>query len=188
MNEFGAWGGGSFNSPAGTFLGTTPDRKFIIGALRYGRILVANKSIALEYTIDVIPLAVVTNNPRVVDTAFNLPDGRTAILRTEVRRQSVYGAGSSPIGFQIYFGNKKRIKPFASGSAGFLYFSRQVPEPDTHNFNYTFDFGGGVQLFSHSRRAFTIGYKFHHLSNANQCRFNPGLDANIFYVGFSIIK
>ncbi len=187
MNEFGVWGGVSFDSPAGSFLGTIPDRKFVIGGLRYGRILAVGRGLALEYTVDVIPVAIVTDNPKVVDTPFTLPDG-SVVLGTEIRREPVYGFGASPIGFQVHFGKKNRVKPFASGSAGFLYFSRQTPVPDSQKFNYSFDFGGGVEFFTRSRRAFVVGYKLHHLSNANQGRFNPGLDANIFYGGFSIFK
>ncbi len=29
-----------------------------------------------------------------------------------------------------------------------------------------------------------VGYKFHHLSNGGTGTFNPGLDANVFYLGW----
>lgn len=31
---------------------------------------------------------------------------------------------------------------------------------------YTVDFGGGLQIFRKQRQAFTIGYRYQHLSNA----------------------
>jgi hypothetical protein len=43
-----------------------------------------------------------------------------------------------------------------------------------------------VQFFTASRRSFTIGYKYHHLSNAETGTINPGIDSNIIYLGFSI--
>lgn len=49
------------------------------------------------------------------------------------------------------------VQPFASGSGGFLYFTKDVPVPGTARFNFTFDFGGGVQIVKNSGRAITIG-------------------------------
>jgi ABC-type lipoprotein export system ATPase subunit len=37
-------------------------------------------------------------------------------------------------------------------------------------------------------RAVTVGYKFLHVSNANTTSFNPGLDNNVVYVGYSFIR
>src|SRR5690242_6720645 len=62
-NEFGFWGGVS--PKATTIFGglhddEAADRKFVIAALRYGRTLAANHSVALQYTLDVVPLAIAT--------------------------------------------------------------------------------------------------------------------------------
>src|SRR5512138_2965556 len=62
-NEFGFWGG--FSPAATTVFGglhddEASDRRFFIGALRYGRTLVANDHLALQYTLDAIPVAVAT--------------------------------------------------------------------------------------------------------------------------------
>ena len=60
-NEFGFWGG--FSPQATTiFAGLrddeAEDRKFLIAALRYGRTLAANGTLALQYTFDAIPVSV----------------------------------------------------------------------------------------------------------------------------------
>src|SRR5262245_15330202 len=60
-NEFGFWAG--FSPKAFTFFGgltdaEAEDRKFFLAAFRYGRTLVANDSVALQYTLDAIPVAV----------------------------------------------------------------------------------------------------------------------------------
>jgi opacity protein-like surface antigen len=98
---------------------------------------------------------------------------------------TVFGAGANPLGFQVNFGEKK-VQPFANSSIGFLYFNRQVPAPASSQFNFTFNFGGGIELFAASRRSFTVGYKYHHLSNADTGIINPGIDSNVIYVGFSL--
>jgi hypothetical protein len=58
-NEFGVWGGISFNAP--TLIGKTPDARFGNIGLRYGRVLAASKTVAFEWTIDAIPLSVLSN-------------------------------------------------------------------------------------------------------------------------------
>jgi hypothetical protein len=188
MNQLSVWGGISFDSPAGNFLGLVEDRQFFIVGLRYGRIVAAGRGIALAYVFDVIPIAVVSNNPKIVNGHRIVRDDRTVDFHQALIREPVYGAGLSPIGLQIYFFREKRVKLFANGSTGFLTFFREVPLPDARKFNYTFEFGGGVQVVTWSRWTVSLGYKFHHLSNANTAAANPGLDANIFYMGLSIFN
>src|SRR5215217_9313296 len=62
-NEFGFWGG--FSPKATTIFGglhddEAEDRKFVIAAFRYGRTLAANDNLALQYTLDAVPLALAT--------------------------------------------------------------------------------------------------------------------------------
>ena len=175
MNEYAVWGGGSFDSP--TLIGTAKDRKFLMIGLRYGRIIGASKRIAYEYTVDAVPLALIFQ-----------PEFARAFNRNS--DSTVYGAGISPVGFKVNFNRRGRVKPYASGSGGFLYFRRPVPVDiaGATRFNFTFDFGGGVQVFTHARRAVTLGYQFHHISNGGRSEVNPGLDANVFSIGFSFFK
>ena len=175
MNEWGVWVGGSFDSP--TPIGTAEGRKYFTAGLRYGRVFAASKRVAYEYTVDAVPAAVVFQ-----------PDFARAFNR--VGDGSVYGAGLSPVGLKVNFNRRGRVKPFAGGSGGFLYFRRPVPLdiPGATRFNFTFEFTGGVQFFTSGRRAVTAGYKFHHISNANRSDVNPGLDANVIYVGYSFFK
>src|ERR1041385_1630927 len=98
-NEWGFWAGGS--PKATTIFGglhedEAEDRKFFIAALRYGRTLAANNSLALQYTLDVVPVAVATGT--IVS--------RTTVARVDVfHRETAYGGGMTPLGFQIDFRN-----------------------------------------------------------------------------------
>ena len=177
-NEFGLWGGGSFDSP--TIIGTVEERKFFISGLRYGRVFAASKRVAYEYTFDLIPAAVVFQ-----------PEGSRFTSSGVARTGAViYGAGLAPVGLKAYFGRRNRVRPFADGSAGFLCFQEPVPLniPRATKFNWAFDFGGGIQIAAGGRRAITVGYKLHHISNGGRSEVNPGVDANLFYAGFSIFK
>jgi hypothetical protein len=165
-NEFGLWAGGSPDSSK--IFGNVEDRRLLLLALRYGRVLAAWESISLEYTLDLFPAAVVFEPGH-------------------VRRGSstIYGAGLSPLGFKVNFGQQSWIKPFAAASVGFLYFEDDVPVPRSSRFNFTPELGLGVQFFLAPQRAVTLGYKLQHMSNANTGRSNPGMDSHVFYAGFS---
>src|SRR5215218_9045043 len=100
-NEYGFWAG--FSTKATTIFeglreDEAEDRKFLIAALRYGRTLAANDSLALQYTLDVIPLAVATG---------------TIVSRTTTagvdtfRRENAYGAGFTPLGLQLGFRERR---------------------------------------------------------------------------------
>ncbi|HEU4343367.1 MAG TPA: acyloxyacyl hydrolase [Candidatus Binatia bacterium] len=165
-NEFGLWVGGSPDSTRS--IGKTEDRKLLLVALRYGRVLAAWESTSLEYTLDIFPAAVVF----VPEDA-----GRS--------RSTIYGAGISPLGLKLNFGQQSWIKPFVGASVGFLYFEDDVPVPRSSRFNFTPEIGLGLQFFLSPKNAATVGYKFHHISNANTGRRNPGMDSHVFYAGFS---
>jgi len=178
-NEFGIWGGISFNSP--TLIGKTPDARFGNIGLRYGRVLKTSKTVAFEWTIDAIPVAILSNN-----RFTTVPSGSGFILTKT--RKSVYGWGAAPIGLKFNFRRNRRVQPFAQATGGFLYFNEQVPVAGAARFNFTFDFSGGVQVVTPNRRAFTIGYKYQHISNGYRATFNPGVDVQMIFAGFSVFK
>ena len=175
VNEYGFWGGGSFSSP--TLIGKTEGTRFGLLAFRYARVLARGDSLALKYTLDAVPLASLSF-PGVEPE----PGGFRRVRRT------ITGAGLSPVGFQLNFRRRERVQPFAQGSGGFLYFGERVPDTGGAQFNFTADFGGGVQWKTGARRAWTVGYRYHHVSNGYRADVNPGFDSNLFYVGFSIFR
>jgi len=179
-NEVGAWGGISFNAP--TLIGKTPSARFGSLAIRYGRVLLAGKDIAFEWTVDAVPVAVLS-----VERFTVVPAGAGGFTVQE-RRENVYGAGFSPIGLKFNFRRQHKVQPFASTTGGFLYFHEDVPVPGATRFNFTFDFSGGVQIVNSSRRAFSVGYKYQHISNGNRSSINPGVDVQMIYAGFSVFQ
>lgn len=183
-NEYGVWGGGAFSATT-AFGGLreveAQDRGFVIAAFRYGRTLAANRSVALQYTLDVIPLSVATGNitsgVRAADDTF-----------IATRRESTYGGGLTPLGLQLDFANGSRVKPFVNVGAGGLLFSKPVPLPDGSRFVFTLEGGGGVRVFTSERRALNLGVRLHHISNGDRSGSNRGLNQFIFYAGFSVFK
>jgi len=113
---------------------------------------------------------------------------RTLRLAGDGERIGVYGFGAAPIGWKFNFRRNRRVQPFAQATGGFLYFNRQAPVDDSSRFNFTFDFSGGVQIVNSNRRSFTIGYKYQHISNGFTGNFNPGVDVQMIFAGFSVFK
>lgn len=181
-NEFGFWGGGSFGATT-AFGGLTDaeasDRKFFVAAFRYGRTLAANDSMALQYTLDAIPLAVATGNIVQVTTVGPV---------TTFRRETAYGGGLTPLGLQLDFANGSKVHPFIHVNGGGLIFNQSVPLPDAGRFAFVGETGTGLRIFTSERQAVTLGFKFHHISNGDRSGSNRGLNQFIFYGGFSIFK
>jgi hypothetical protein len=181
-NEFGFWGG--FSPKATTIFGglrddEAEDRKFVIAAFRYGRTLAANDSLALQYTLDAVPLAVATG---------------TIVSRTTVggvttfRRETAYGAGITPLGLQLDFANGAKVHPFAHVNGGLLWFNKSVPIEDAGKFAFVGEAGGGVRIFTSEKRAVSLGVRFHHISIGDRAGSNRGLNQFVIYAGFSIFK
>jgi len=185
-NEFGGWFGIGFK--ATTIFGGLRDeeargRKFSLMAFRYGRTLAANRRLALQYTLDAIPVAVVTNNI-VASRTVATPTGPV----TTFRRASTYGAGLTPLGLQLDFANSSRVHPFVHVNGGFLVFGKSVPLPDAGKFAYTGEAGAGVRIFTSDRRALSLGLRFHHISNGNREGANRGLNQFVLSIGFSFFR
>jgi hypothetical protein len=181
-NEFGFWGGVS--PKATTIFGglhddEAQDRRFFIAALRYGRTLAAKNSLALQYTLDVVPVAVATG----------VIVSRTTTAGVDTfRRETAYGAGFTPLGLQLDFRNGSKVHPFAHVNGGLLYFNKSVPIEDAGRFAWVGEAGGGLRIFTSDRRAVSLGVRFHHISNGDRQGSNRGLNQFVIYAGFSVFK
>jgi len=172
-HEFGFWGGASPSSPV--VIGVSRHRKFSAAALRYSRLLMDRKHFALRYNFDVLPLARLTQ-PRNVNG------------HDVGGRERIFGTGFAPLGLQLNLRNGQAIQPFVAASAGSILFTRPAPHSDAAKFNFMFDLGAGVQMRQGRGRVLTVGWKYHHISNAYRIRVNPGIDSNMFYTGVSFTR
>ena len=165
--EFGATFGVSPDSNQG--IGVTAGQQYYEASLNFGYVLHQTDSYALKYKFSLIPFALVHG------------DEATLQLRPD---RTVYGGVAEPIGIQLNFRNHRRLQPFIGATEGFLYFTEQVPVTDSSQYNFTFAFGGGVEIFS-NRHSFVLGYRYHHISNGYTATYNPGIDSQMISVGFS---
>jgi opacity protein-like surface antigen len=96
---------------------------------------------------------------------------------------STRGLGTYPLGLRLEFRQWKKIRPFIAGQTGIFYFSDALPDERGHNVNFAAGLGGGLRMALTDRTVLTLGYRYHHLSNGFRGSINPGLDANVLYLG-----
>lgn len=180
--EFSAYVGGANNSPVGKRLGITPDRDhFFIGLgpslplLRWHRWLFA-------YAPEIVPLLLITNNPTYITRTVEGSHGPVSFCNVN-GYDIVYGFALSPLGFESHIRFASRWRVYGACAAGVVWFTRDVPVVYSRAFNYTIEFGGGLQWRCRPGLWLKIGYKFHHLSNADTAPNNPGVDGNVFMIG-----
>lgn len=103
---------------------------------------------------------------------------------------SVYGVAVTPLGFTFEFRPHGRLHPFFEWIGGLIASTEPIPYtgPDATGLNFMFDLGGGLKWDLSDSRAVTVGYKYLHISNAFTTDFNPGIDNNVIFVGYSFLR
>lgn len=154
----------------------TDGRKFAMMNFRYGKVLGTVKHVTYEWGMEVIPVAFAYNN----EVRSN---GSTATKRTRT-----YAFGIQPASFRFIFMADRRLKPYVRLGAGFIFSAKPIPVPGSTWYNFIGDFGGGLMYHVTPRRTINVGYRYFHISNMNIGEVNPGYNANVFYVGYSLFS
>lgn len=102
---------------------------------------------------------------------------------TEPQQPTAYAVGFAPFGLAVGLPVSNRVRAFASTAVGALWFDRVVPVPDARAFNVSLEWGGSLEWTRSATSTIEIGYRFHHMSNVYTAAENPGVDANLFFVG-----
>ena len=55
------------------------------------------------------------------------------------------------------------MQPFVTGLGGFAVAPRDIPVFNSAAFNFTFEFGAGVEMFQTHTRSCQLEYRYHHL-------------------------
>ena len=79
------------------------------------------------------------------------------------------------------------VRVFAEVSGSLLFTAAPVPVRTT-TFNFMDQAGFGVRVEQSRRRAWLIGYRFQHISNAGRVKPNPGANFNFVYLGISFLR
>jgi hypothetical protein len=156
-----------YSPVSATLIGTTTDRKFLLAGFGYSYRCWVWPGASIAYSGELMPAAVLFEPTH-----------------------AVYGFAITPLGFTAEFGRRHRVYPYLQTNEGIIASSEPVPINVTGatGLNFLIDLGGGVRIKTSERRAVSVGYKFLHISNGFTSSVNPGLDNNVFYVGFSILR
>jgi hypothetical protein len=171
-------------SPASsTLIGTESDRRFIAAGFSYQYRCWIWNSISVSYSATAMPAAILLQ-PSEILYNFVPPYQRLS------PSHAVYGFAIAPLGFTVDLFRTRRVHPFVETIEGLIASTEPIPEnqPDASGLNFLFDLGGGVRWTASSRRVLSVGYRFLHISNANTTSFNPGVDNNVFYLGYSFLR
>lgn len=166
-NELGLWFAGQFQNGHAFDSSITNSRMYQI-EVRYARLVYARGPVVVRWISEVVPLTLVGD------------------WRSNGQRAYAYGGGGSPVGAQVNFVHNRRFEPFLTAGGGFLYFDRRLFGET--QFNFTAQMGGGVQLFTGHGSTLDLGYKYHHISNANLGDQNPGMDSHTLFIGVSFFR
>lgn len=165
--SFTFWGGHSFNSIK--FLGRTPDSQSSIFGIGFKKRIKSYPNKArLYYTADFIPYV-----------EYHYPK------RDENNKRAFRkGFGLSPVGFQLQKASGTVFQPYIQATGGTIYMNATFPTDRARRLNFTFDFTVGTDILISGRKYLTLGYKFHHISNGQTGKENPGLDSNFLFLSF----
>jgi len=190
-NEYQVWA--AYSPGSITWIGKSEARRMFEAGAGWRRVLLATNNIAWKFTVDIVPAALVSqptvNGVEVVSDPRHLVFPAVCAPTScglTIGRRTTYGVGFAPIGFEFNFRRKRRIQPVAGINAGLLRFSREVPIAGSASINFTFSLEAGLQIFTSPSRSLSVSYRYHHTSNADSgTPFNPGIDSNFIYAGYS---
>lgn len=160
----------------------TNGRRFAIGSFRWGRVIGTTRGVTFEYLFEAMPVAIALRNEVADRRAMSRKESDKSSYTV---RKNTYGAAIHPAGFRFVFLPNRRLKPYVQTSAGFIFTGKPIPVPESPNYNFSGDFGGGLMYSLNRKHTVNFGYRYFHISNMNIGEINPGYNANIFYIGYS---
>lgn len=158
------------------------ERNFVLAGITYSYLCREWGSTSLSYTAALMPAAILLQ-PSL--TATVVSDGQLAERYRPAH--SVYGFAVSPLGATLEIARGRRVHPFIEALLGLIASTEPIPVPAVNatGLNFTVDVGGGIRWRLSQRRGLVFGYKWFHISNASTTSYNPGINNNVLYAGYS---
>lgn len=163
------WGGHSFRSVK--FLGKTGHTETTVFSYGFRRPLNRKiKSYTVYYTAGFTPF---------IEYYYPKRDLNDTMTHTK-------GIGFYPVGFFIQKDANHLLNPFYQVTGGMMLMEDFFPTSDARKLNFTFDITAGLDVNLLKNLTLSSGYKFHHISNAQTGKENPGVDSNFLFISLSI--
>lgn len=105
------------------------------------------------------------------------------LIQNDYGRRWTYLGGMSPLGLQATLLKHRRLQGVLMANGGFAASARDLPLFDTSAGNFTFAFGGGVELVQGQGRSLRVEYRLQHFSNAHVGP-DPGIDSQMLHFAY----
>lgn len=154
----------------------------------WGKLTIAQTSPTAQTYVATQQDPPITCSPTVEQLSYSDPASGTTYSYTNTiacsGRRWTIGEAMSPVGLRWNFLPGRKTQPFVDGHGGSMYSTRPIPNEEAGSFNFTFDFGAGVELYQSRFRSIRAEYRYHHLSNHNTADSNPGIDSGLLEVTY----
>jgi Lipid A 3-O-deacylase (PagL) len=104
---------------------------------------------------------------------------------TSCGQRWTYALGLSPAGTRINLLPHRRLQPTASFLAGYMLSAKTIPIDSAGSFNFTFEFGAGLEYYQSPSRSIRFEYQIQHFSNAYTATDNPGVDSGLLKLTYN---
>ena len=101
----------------------------------------------------------------------------TDTVVTTCGRQHSLAQGLAPVGFRVNLRPRHPLQVTMSSNGGYMFATRQIPVPSAGAFDFTFEFGAGLEYFQAHHRSMRLEYVVQHYSNHFTAQENPGVDS-----------
>jgi hypothetical protein len=98
-----------------------------------------------------------------------------------------HGFGFSPLLWRWSFEPRGQLAPFVELGGGGLWTGVDLPG-ETTRANYTAHVTLAVRLLQGRARGAVVGYRFDHISNGNRVDPNPGVNAHVMVIGWTMLR
>lgn len=104
---------------------------------------------------------------------------------TTCSRTTTFSQGVSPVGFVWKFRPGHRLQPTANWLGGMMLSAKPLPVDHAGSFNFTFEYGLGLEYYLKPGRSVRLAYDVQHYSNKDTAPLNPGVDSGLFKFSYA---
>jgi hypothetical protein len=213
LNTFSGFGEYS-NDSSHIILGEALNRKIGAIGIQYQRRLIHRRLLDFSYMAEFRPVILESDPTETVTTTFTAPPptvvdqeptyavvvcrsgtysvsgpGYAATQVVTCGRREAYAQGLSPVGFRVNGMTRHKLQPTFSFMGGYMFSPLAIPTNAfgvlSGSFNFTFEFGGGLELYRSARRSMRLEYQVQHFSNGYTAAANPGVDSGFIKLTYA---
>lgn len=134
-----------------------------------------------------VSVRVLACKAKTVGYTYTLPSGGTTqvTIVDTCSRELTFAQGISPAGFVWKFLPGRRLQPTASWIGGMMLSAKRLPVDYAGSFNFTYEFGFGLEYYLAASRSIRLNYQIQHYSNKDTAELNPGVDSGFVKVSYA---